>query len=80
MNGLAYFGVKSHILNSIKKGLGLVWKLTQVDAEIQNFEHQLKTELDIIKKMSDSTKQKFKYENMDNNIILNKELAWRILH
>lgn len=73
LNGLAYFGVKSHILNSIKKGLGLVWKLTQVDAEIQNFEHQLKTELDIIKKMSDSTKQKFKYENMDNNIILNKD-------
>ena len=73
LNGLAYFGVKSHILNSIKKGFGLVWKLTHIDAEIQNFEIQLKTELDIINKMSDSVKQKLHYEKMDNNIILNKD-------
>jgi hypothetical protein len=73
LNGLAYFGIKSHILNSIKKGFGLVWKLTHIDAEIQNTEHQLKTELEIIKKISDQNKQKLHYENMDNNIILNKD-------
>jgi hypothetical protein len=42
INGLAYFGVNSEIINSIKKGYGLVWKLCNIDNEMKNNESELK--------------------------------------
>lgn len=46
LNGLAYFGTKSDILNSIKKGYGLVWKLCNVDNQIKINELELKKKLE----------------------------------
>ena len=42
LNGLAYFGVNSNIVNSIKKGYGLVWNLCRIDNEIKYNETELK--------------------------------------
>jgi hypothetical protein len=38
LNGLAYFGIDSIVLNSIKKGLGMIWKLSDIDSELNRDE------------------------------------------
>ena len=65
LNGLAYFGINSDILNSIKKGFGLVWKLTPLDNEIKTKENELKCKLQNFSGIE--------LKNMDNDIILNKQ-------
>ena len=45
LNGLAYFGVNSDIINSIKKGYGLVWNLSNIDNEMKYYENELKTSI-----------------------------------
>ena len=85
LNGLAYFGINSNILNSIKKGFGLVWKLCNVDIEINNKENELKNNIkNIIKNNSNDNLHKFEELNkIDNELILNKDnynLLYEKLH
>ena len=89
LNGLAYFGINSDILNSIKKGFGLVWKLSEIDIEINEKERELKNKINNIKNMDsgDSLKDEIlkisEFNNMDNEIILNKNtynLLYEKLH
>lgn len=95
LNGLAYFGINSEILNSIKKGFGLVWKLCDVDTEINENERELKNKINEIKiiKMDnlscheDNSKDEIyklnEYKKMDENILLNKDtynLLYEKLH
>ena len=77
LNGLAYFGIKPDILNSIKKGFGLVWKLCDIDIELNNSEKQIKNKLNniinLIKNNSDSSDNSLdELYKMDNELILNK--------
>lgn len=86
--GLAYFGIDSEELNSIKKGLGLVWKLTTIDNKIKNEEEVLKNNIiSLIEKKKAYNKintLEYKYDsqivkdidielkNIDEEILLNK--------
>ena len=95
LNGLAYFGINPEILNSIKKGFGLVWKLSDTDTEINENEKELKNKINEIKiiKMDnlscpeDNSKDEIyklnEYKKMDENILLNKDtynLLYEKLH
>jgi hypothetical protein len=88
LNGLAYFGINSEILNSIKKGFGLVWKLSVVDNEINENEIELKNKINKINEIKnintdnlscprDLSKDEIyklnEYKKMDENILLNKD-------
>ena len=76
LNGLAYFGIKPDILNSIKKGFGLVWKLCNVDIKMNNDEKELKNNIKIVQNIDDLNK-------IDNQLILNKDnynLLYEKLH
>ena len=70
--GLAYFGIKSDILNSIKKGYGLVWKLCDIDIDINNKEKELKSLINNINLTNDNTISN-KLNEIDNDIMLNKD-------
>ena len=73
LNGLAYFGVKSDILNSIKKGFGLVWKLCDIDNEINNNEKKIK--IKIIENQNNENELK----NIDSDFLLN-ESTYNLLY
>lgn len=66
LNGLAYFGVKSDMLNSIKKGFGLVWKLCDIDIDINNNEKKIKN------KISENKDNENELKNIDNDFLLNE--------
>jgi len=77
INGLAYFGINSDILNSIKKGLGFVWKLCDIDYDISEKEKLLKI------KLNDCKNNLQELQLMDNELILNKDnynLLYEKLH
>jgi|694.fasta_scaffold102397_2 hypothetical protein len=71
LNGLAYFGINSNILNSIKKGFGLVWNINNIDLEIKNKELEYKVKIDKIDNIDKNNFQILK--NMDIEILLNKD-------
>ena len=81
LNGLAYFGINSDILNSIRKGFGLVWKLCDVDIKMKNNEQELKNNInDIeykIKNLEKDSNEIIQLQNVlnkiDNQLILNKD-------
>ena len=79
LKGLAYFAINSEILNSIKKGFGLVWKLCDFDNEINENEKQLKNKINDIKNTNtgDLSKDEIiklnEYKKIDENILLNKD-------
>ena len=76
LNGLAYFGIDPEILNSIKKGFGLVWKLCDFDTEINENEKQLKNRINDINTgdlLKDEIVKLNEYKKIDENILLNKD-------
>ena len=85
INGLAYFGINCEILNSIKKGFGLVWKICDVDIEINQKEKELKNRINNIKNidngelLKDELLKLNEYTKMDNEIILN-EITYNTLY
>lgn len=93
LNGLAYFGINSEILNSIKKGFGLVWKLYDIDNEINEKEKELKNKINEIDKHifyenfnTEDISKLYKlneYKKLDEDILLNKNtynLLYEKLH
>ena len=85
LKGLAYFGIKSDILNSIKKGFGLVWKLSDIDIEINEKETEFKNKINNIKNINygeplkDEILKLYEFNNMDNQLILN-EITYNLLY
>lgn len=71
LNGLSYFGINPEILNSIKKGYGLVWKLHQIDIDINEQENKLKQK---IKELSSNPIENNEIlKNLDTQILMNKD-------
>lgn len=42
---LSYFGIDSDILESVRKGYGLVWKLSDIDSDVKKQENELKEKI-----------------------------------